>query len=92
MDFRLSDEYLHRLPEAREYVDEFLSKIDPHLFDSEIKPLVFIARPYTSPYPVYNTRRAMAWYDLLADSRIISGHCPHWTMFQDQMFPQPYEI
>ena len=58
---------------------------------NEIKPWVFIAGPYTEPYPIYNTRRVMEWWDKLWKTKLIVPIAPHWTMFQDLLFPQPYE-
>ncbi len=91
MHFQLPPEYLHQLPEARSYIDQFVTNLGEDIIRNKQKPLVFIAGPYTQPYPVYNTRRSMAWYDVLADTKVIVPHCPHWTMFQDLVFPKPYE-
>ena len=55
------------------------------------KPWIYIAGPYTNPYPIYNTRRAMEWWDRLWKTNLIIPIVPHWTMFQDLLFPLPYE-
>ncbi|MDY6788338.1 MAG: hypothetical protein SVV03_00070 [Candidatus Nanohaloarchaea archaeon] len=93
---RLPEEYRHELPEAYEFVyddfdvGEYVS--DPEeVTDADLKPMVFIAGPYSSPYPVYNMRRSMGWYDVLAESDVVAPHCPHWTGFQDLVLPQEYE-
>lgn len=91
MSFQLPDEYLHKLPEAKKYIDAFVTTVSQDILFAEQKPLLFIAGPYTKPYPIYATRRAMAWYDVLVDSTVVVPHCPHWTMFQDLMFPKPYQ-
>lgn len=86
----LPQEHLGTLPEAYAYARKLRASTQSRILSAEVKPLVFIAGPYSNPYPVYNTRRAMAWSHVLAESSMIVPFCPHLTMFQDLLFPRPY--
>lgn len=55
------------------------------------KPFVYIAGPYSKPYPVYNTRNAMLCWERLWNTRVITPIVPHVTMFIDLLTPRPYE-
>ncbi len=91
MLLNLPEDYLHRLPDLEQYLSRLKPTIKPEVSGAAIKPLVFIAGPYSHPYPIYNTHRAMVWYDALVESQIVIPYCAHWTMFQDLILPRPYE-
>lgn len=51
---------------------------------------VYVAGPYTKPYPPYNVRKAIDAAQELADA----GHfpyIPHLTMFWDMAYARPYD-
>jgi nucleoside 2-deoxyribosyltransferase len=53
------------------------------------KTWVYIAGPFSKPYPIENMHKAMQiWFKL----QCIGYHaiCPHWTGFQDLLTPMPY--
>jgi hypothetical protein len=56
-----------------------------------LKPLVYIAAPYTHPDPVANTHRAMAVWSELHATGLVVPLCPHWSMLQHLYQPLPYE-
>lgn len=58
----------------------------------EDKPWVYIAGPYSQPYPIYNTRKAMELWDRMQNTGLVVPIAPHWTMFQDLVFPKPYAV
>jgi nucleoside 2-deoxyribosyltransferase len=51
-------------------------------------PLVYVAGPYTSPDPVYNTRRAVDAGMKLYELGLASPLIPHLTMFVHYLHPQ----
>ncbi len=55
------------------------------------KPHIYVAGPYTSPYPIYNMRDALAAADQLLDAGVGHPVVPHLTGFWDFAFPKPYE-
>lgn len=54
-----------------------------------MKPLVYIAAPYTKPDPVENTHNAFKIADSLLD--VCVPLVPHFTMFWHALSPKPYE-
>jgi Domain of unknown function (DUF4406) len=55
------------------------------------KPHIYIAGPYTSPYPIYNIRAALEAADRLIDTGCGHPVVPHLTGFWDFAYPKPYE-
>lgn len=51
---------------------------------------VYIAAPYSKPYPIHNMHNAAQTWRWLWDKGYIPT-CPHWTGFQDLLTPMPYE-
>lgn len=51
---------------------------------------IYIAAPYSKPYPIHNMNRAMETWRWLWDRGYVPT-CPHWTGFQDLLTPMPYE-
>lgn len=56
------------------------------------KPHVYVAGPYTSPYPIYNMRAALEAANRLIESGVAHPFVPHLTGFWDFAYPQPYEF
>lgn len=56
-----------------------------------MKPLVYIAGPYTKPDPVVNTRVALGTWDRLWDSDLVVPIVPHLSMFQQLLHPRDWE-
>jgi hypothetical protein len=55
-----------------------------------MKPLVYIAGPYTRPCPVANTRAAIEVMHRLWKSGVITPICPHLSLLADMVCPMPY--
>ncbi len=56
-----------------------------------MKPLVYIASPYTKGDVGINTRfQCQIWNDMMNDGRVLP-YAPLWSHFQHTMFPRPYE-
>lgn len=54
-------------------------------------PHIYIAGPYSSPYPIYNMRAALEAADQLIASGVGFPVVPHLTGFWDFAFPRPYK-
>lgn len=57
-----------------------------------MKPLVYIAGPYTNPDPVLNTHKAIWWGTRLADQGYCTPIIPHLTMLWHTVDPHPLEF
>jgi len=59
--------------------------------DHRLKPHIYIAGPYSTPYPIYAMRDALIAANQLIDDG--GGHpiVPHLTGFWDFAFPRPYD-
>lgn len=55
-----------------------------------MRPVVYIAGPYTNGDCVANTRTAMDMWHVLFDMGF-APICPHWSMFQHFLTPLGYE-
>lgn len=56
-----------------------------------MKPLVYVAGPYSSPNPVANTRRAVqVGHRLILDGNV-TPFVPHLSLLADIISPMPYE-
>ncbi len=55
-----------------------------------MKPLVYIAGPYTKPDPVINTRVALGMWDTLWDSDLICPYVPHLSLLQHMLHPRDW--
>lgn len=55
-----------------------------------MKPLVYVAGPYSKPDPVENTRRAVAIGSYLLDTGLVVPYVPHLSMFWHYLTPRPY--
>lgn len=56
-----------------------------------MRPVVYLAGPYTHPDPVTNTRAALAEATVLLDSGLVVPIVPHLSLFWDFQHPRPYE-
>lgn len=56
-----------------------------------MKPLIYLAAPYTNPDPVMNTRTAIRVATLLVDDGRCTPIVPHLTMFWHLVAPRPIE-
>jgi hypothetical protein len=57
-----------------------------------VKPLVYIAGPYTHPDPVENTRRAIERGMSIYDAGLAVVEIPHLTMLVHFLEPRPIEF
>jgi len=55
-----------------------------------MKPLVYVAGPYTEPDPVENTRAAFDAGSRLLDTALVVAYVPHMSMFWHFLHPRPY--
>ncbi len=56
-----------------------------------MKPLVYIASPYTKGDVGINTRfQCEMWNDMMNDG-VVLPYAPLWSHFQHTLFPRPYE-
>jgi len=60
--------------------------------DHRTKPHIYVAGPYTSPYPIYNMRSALEAANRLIEAGFGHPIVPHLTGFWDFAYPQPYEF
>lgn len=56
-----------------------------------MKPLVYIAGPYSHPDPVANTRRAIHLSLHIADTTDVDVYIPHLTLLAHMLRPQPVD-
>lgn len=56
-----------------------------------MKPLVYIAAPYTKPDPVENTRAALDVATMLVDTGSITPIVPHLSLFWHLVYPKPVD-
>jgi hypothetical protein len=56
-----------------------------------MKPLVYVAGPYTRPDPAQNSARAIRIATQLLDSGTCLPYCPHLSILWDMLTPRPYE-
>lgn len=56
-----------------------------------MKPMVYIAGPYTDPDPVENTKRAIEIGTFLMDTWLVTPYVPHLSMFWHLVTPRPWE-
>lgn len=56
-----------------------------------MKPLVYIAGPYTDPDPIANTHDALAAASPLFDEGLCIPIVPHLTLFMQPYCPRPVE-
>lgn len=56
-----------------------------------LKPLVYVASPYTKGDPGINTRFQCEMFHKLWTDGIVAPICPLWSHFQHILFPMPYE-
>lgn len=56
-----------------------------------MKPLVYLAGPYTHPDPVLNTRRAIELGDLLCGAYACAVIIPHLSIVRHLVAPRPVE-
>lgn len=56
-----------------------------------MKPLVYVAGPYTSPDPVENTHRAIKVGTALLDAGVVVPYVPHLSLLWHLVTPRPYE-
>jgi hypothetical protein len=54
-----------------------------------VKPLVYIAGPYTAPDPVTNTRKAISAGMSIYDTGLAIVEIPHLTLFVHFLDPRP---
>ena len=57
-----------------------------------MKPLVYIAGPYTHPDPIVNVREAVSTADILYEYENVIPVVPHLTMFWHLVHPHPVEF
>lgn len=58
---------------------------------SIIKPLVYVASPYTKGDPCINTHFQMQMFDKLMDSGLVIPYVPLWSHFQHTASPRKYQ-
>jgi hypothetical protein len=56
-----------------------------------VKPLVYIAGPYSHPDPVENTHRIITFANSILDDGQVTPLIPHLTMLWHTVTPRPYE-
>ena len=56
-----------------------------------MRPVDYIAGPYTKPDPVSNTRAALDEATVLLDSGLVAPIVPHLSLHWDLVHPRPYE-
>lgn len=56
-----------------------------------MKPLVYLAGPYTRPDPVDNTKQAIEFGRYLRDKYQVCVITPHFSMFEHFLIPSTYE-
>lgn len=56
-----------------------------------MRPVVYVAGPYTKPDPVSNTRAALDEATILLDSGLVAPIVPHLSLHWDLVHPRPYE-
>lgn len=56
-----------------------------------MKPLVYVAGPYTKPDPAQNSAHAIRRCTELLDSGLVLPYCPHLSILWDMLTPRPYE-
>lgn len=57
-----------------------------------MRPVVYIAGPYTKPDPVSNTRAALDEATILLDSGLVAPIVPHLSLHWDLVHPRSYEV
>jgi hypothetical protein len=55
-----------------------------------MKPLIYIASPYTKGDPCVNTHFQMRMFDELLTDGVVLPYVPLWSHFQHTAFPRPY--
>lgn len=56
-----------------------------------MKPLVYVAGPYTKPDPIENTHTAIRIAEALYETGLVVPIIPHLTAFWHLVSPHPYE-
>lgn len=56
-----------------------------------VKPLVYVAGPYTNPDPVENTHHAIRIGSHLLDEGVVTPLVPHLNLTWHLMRPRPYQ-
>lgn len=56
-----------------------------------MKPLVYVASPYTRGHQGWNARAQCDAFDKLLDSGVVVPFTPLWSHFQEIVSPRPYE-
>jgi len=56
-----------------------------------MKPIVYIASPYTKGDPAINTHFQCRAFDRLMDEGVVWPFVPLWSHFQHLMYPRPYQ-
>lgn len=57
-----------------------------------MKPLVYVAGPYTRPDPVQNTHRIVKFASELIDDGMVVPFLPHLTLLFDIISPRPVDF
>ena len=57
----------------------------------KMKPLVYIASPYTKGDPAMNVRSQMDLFDKLLTDGVVAPYAPLWSHFQHIHKPRPYD-
>lgn len=57
-----------------------------------MKPLVYVAGPYSHPDPVENTHKAIHVATLMLDDGRVAPVVPHLTLAWHLLAPRPYEV
>ncbi len=57
-----------------------------------VRPLVYLAAPYTRPDPVENTHRLITEVDQIADDGMVTPIAPHLTLLWHLVKPRPLEF
>lgn len=57
-----------------------------------MKPLIYIAGPYTIPDPVENVHHHMRWWFKIAEGGLMVPVMPTLSMFLHLLHPKPYEF
>lgn len=55
-----------------------------------LRPLIYIASPYTKGDPCVNARFQCEVFDRLISDGIVLPYIPLWSHFQHSVFPRPY--
>ena len=56
-----------------------------------MKPIVYIASPYTKGDPAINTHFQMKTFDRMLKHGLVIPYAPLWSHFQHVSFPRPYQ-